>query len=321
MSRRAPPPLPARAEPAAVVLAAAQGRVEGKDEAIEVGAGVSGVVRRFSVREGQFIHKDDVVAELDCENLDAEIQSWTENTASLKAVKARLIRGSRPEERSMVRQRVNAAIAVHDQAQTRYSRLAPLLSTGDISKDAVDQAKRDVATAKAAVEAARDQERLVTADPLPEELAKAEADIASAKAHRRKAELERAKCTIRTPITGTVLQVFMRPGETYSVLAGEPLISIANLSEKRVRAEVEERDLARTFVGQKVLVLPEGFNNQLQGEVQWLSPKMGRKKTRSPDPAERTDRDVREVIVSLGSQASTLPVGLRVVVEFQGSPN
>lgn len=43
---------------------------------------------------------------------------------------------------------------------------------------------------------------------------------------------------------------------------------------------------------------------------------MGRKRVRSGDPAEKSDRDVLEVIVALASTDATLKVGLRVTVKF-----
>ena len=51
---------------------------------------------------------------------------------------------------------------------------------------------------------------------------------------------------------------------------------------------------------------------------------MGRKTVRSGDPAEKTDRDILEVLVALPPESVVLPIGLRVTVRFmakQQSPH
>jgi hypothetical protein len=43
---------------------------------------------------------------------------------------------------------------------------------------------------------------------------------------------------------------------------------------------------------------------------------MGRKKVRTGDPAEKSDRDVLEVLVDLVETDARLVIGLRVTVQF-----
>ena len=44
--------------------------------------------------------------------------------------------------------------------------------------------------------------------------------------------------------------------------------------------------------------------------------RLGRKTVRSGDPAEKTERDILEVLVALPPEAVVLPIGLRVTVRF-----
>jgi len=48
---------------------------------------------------------------------------------------------------------------------------------------------------------------------------------------------------------------------------------------------------------------------------------MGRKKVKTGDPAEKSDRDVLEVIADLEDHDPLLVVGLRVVVRFTSAGN
>ena len=55
-----------RTEP---VTLAAPGRIEGRSEAIGVGASLDGVVRAIYVKEGQWVAQGAILAELDCDDL------------------------------------------------------------------------------------------------------------------------------------------------------------------------------------------------------------------------------------------------------------
>jgi hypothetical protein len=52
------------------------------------------------------------------------------------------------------------------------------------------------------------------------------------------------------------------------------------------------------------------------GVVARLGAQMGRKTARSGDPAEKSDRDVLEVVIDLDRQDARLVFGLRVTARF-----
>src|SRR5215469_14895781 len=57
------------------VVAAAQGRVEGRTENIEVEASADGVIRSLSVREGQRVAKNEIIGQIACDNLDSDVRA------------------------------------------------------------------------------------------------------------------------------------------------------------------------------------------------------------------------------------------------------
>jgi hypothetical protein len=105
-------------------------------------------------------------------------------------------------------------------------------------------------------------------------------------------------------------------GEAFSTFVPRPIITMADLSERRVRAEVDERDVTQIQLKQQVRIHAEGIAEPFHGTVTWKSVVMGRKTARSPDPAERSDRDILEVIIQLNANSPVPPIGLRVVAEF-----
>jgi hypothetical protein len=109
----------------------------------------------------------------------------------------------------------------------------------------------------------------------------------------------------------------MKAGESFSTLTPRPLFTMADLSVRRIRAEVDERDVSKVRVGQKVLISSDALQNQLlQGVVGRISDTMGRKRILTGDPSEKADRDVLEAMIDLDA-AVKLPVGMRVTVQFQ----
>ena len=162
------------------------------------------------------------------------------------------------------------------------------------------------------------QEKLVNAEPLPEELAKVDAEIKGAEERIRNITEHLKKCSIKAPISGSVQRVPVKPSEMVSTVFPQPILSIADTSVWRVRAEVDERDLTRIQPRQPVLIQSDSFaGNQLHGTVAELGVTMGRKQVRTGDPAEKSDRDIWEVLIDLESTESKfLVVGLRVTVQF-----
>jgi len=86
---------------------------------------------------------------------------------------------------------------------------------------------------------------------------------------------------------------------------------------RRVRAEVDERDVGRVHAGQRVRVTVDAFpDHPFSGTVGQIGSLMGRKTVRSGDPAEKADRDVLDVLVDIDQPDPGLVIGLRVTVSF-----
>lgn len=303
--------------PARDVRLACQGRVEGRTETVEVGAAADGVIRSVFVHEGQTVRKGTKLAEIGCPDLVASLAEARSQVESARQVRARLVRGAREEERRMASEQTRATRSELQRATLNVERMKLLYAKTDVSKASLDDAQRDYEVAQARLEEATRHEQLVNAPPLPEDIAKADADIAAAEDRVRIMEERIGKYSVAAPIDGTILRVLLRPGESFSTVAPHPLFTIADLSVRRVRAEIDERDVTKVRIGQKALVFADGHEDQkFEGEVQQIANAMGRKRVVSGDPAEKTDHDVLESIILLDRGARALPVGMRVVVQF-----
>jgi HlyD family secretion protein len=310
-----------RKEAPAVVLAC-PGRVEGASETINVGAGTDGIIAEIRVSEGQSVRVGEVLAVIDRRDLNAELSAARAQVEAARQARLRLVRGSRDEERRQAEAEVNAVEATLTQAKLRFDRYEKLFGQGVISEDDRDQAKKNLDVAYADLQAAVKHKELVDAPPLPEELERANAEVSAADERVRSLTERVEKVFVKSPISGTVLKTFMHPGETFSTFIPQPILSIADTSSLRVRAEVDERDIGHIRVGQGVLVLSDSFQSaKLTGTVRSVGSQMGRKKVRTGDPAEKADRDVLEVLIDLNEKHAALVVGLRVTVQFMSPSN
>jgi ABC exporter DevB family membrane fusion protein len=299
------------------VAVSCTGRVEGASETTEVGAGVDGVVAELKVREGDHVKAGDVVAVIDRRELKPELSAAQAAADAARQGRIRILRGSRREDRERADAEVAAAEAVVAQAELQHRRSARLFEQGILSEAESDEVRRNLDVSQARLRAARKAAELVKAPPLPEEAAKAEADVRAAEQRVRAAVQTLEKCLVRAPISGTVLRTMLKAGESFSTLVPRPILSLADTSRLRVRAEVDERDVSRVFPGQRVLVRGEGWEGPgVPGRVDRLGAQMGRKTVKTGDPAEKSDRDVLEVLVDLDREEPRLVLGLRVTALF-----
>src|ERR1041385_721780 len=278
-------------------LLASPGRIEGATEVISVGAGVDGVITELRVKEGQRVNAGDVVAVIDRADLHSELARAKAMAESARQTRTRLVRGSRNEEREEADAETRSASAVLEEARKHYQRMQRLYETAAISAEAKDRAQRDFEVATASLQAAAQREERIEAGPLPEELLRADADIHAAEAHVKTILADLDKPIIRAPISGTILKTFMKPGETFSTFRADPILSMADTSRFKVRAEVDERDVRRVWVGQPVLISAAGINGVIEGTVASMTLQMGRKTVRTGDPAEKSDREDRKSVV------------------------
>jgi multidrug resistance efflux pump len=249
------------------------------------------------------------------------MRSTRAGAAAAREARTRILRGSRREDRERAEAEVAAVEAVMAQAESQHQRSARLFAQGILSEADRDEVRRNLEVSQAQLQAARKRAELVKAPPLPEEAAKADADVRWADERVRALQKTLEKCCVRAPISGTVLRTFLKPGESFSTLVPRPILSLADTSRLRVRAEVDERDVGRVFLGQRVIVRGDGWaGHGVPGRTARLGAEMGRKTVKTGDPAEKSDRDVLEVLVDLDGQDPLLVVGLRVTAMFLKSP-
>lgn len=117
-----------------------------------------------------------------------------------------------------------------------------------------------------------------------------------ARANLRQAQAELAYSVVRSPIDGQVLTVHTRAGER---VGAEGIVELARTDEMFAIAEVYETDITKVRVGQRATVSSTALQTPLQGKVDRIGMKIGKRDVLATDPAADTDARVVEVHIRL----------------------
>jgi HlyD family secretion protein len=293
-------------------LIAAAGRVEPLSEEIKLGPQMDGVLKSVLVVEGQEVKRGQAVAILENGDYAARVQLARTALLEREASLERLRNGSRVEERREADAIVREAQVQLDLTAAERDRRRMLLDRGAVSRSEFELTDRDFQAAKARLEAARERTAVVYTQTRVEDLHRAEAEVASARARIVEAQALLDKTILRAPINGRILRTIRKPGESVSSNGSTPVIAIGDCSVLRVRVDVDEADVARLRLGQSAFVKAEAYGDrQFTGKVVQIGQALGRKNVRTDEPAERVDTKILETLVQL-DPGQELPIGLRV---------
>ncbi len=295
-------------------LIAGPGRVEPYSEDIKIGSELSGRLKSVNVEEGDAIHRDEVLAELENADYRAEVESARANVVAKEATLRKVINGARHQERAEAWSSVDEAKAVMENAQSELHRRQELFKAGVVPREELDRYASDADVAKAKYNAAVEQRALVDDHAREEDQSLAEADVKLAEAQLEEAEARYEKTFIRSPIDGIVLRKHHRSGESVSnsSTTPDPVLTIGDRKTLRVRVDVDETDVSKVRVGQRAYVTADAYGTQkFWGHVVRIGQQLGPKNVRTDEPTEKVDTKILETLVELDS-GSQLPDGLRV---------
>ena len=224
---------------------------------VDVGAQVSGEVKRLYVEVGDEVQQGDLIAQIDQvtqkNNLSNEQASLEQSEAAIQSAKAEAL----SKQASLKSAYADLASRQSElkQAQTDFARLKSLVAIDAISQQEYDTQATQVETAKAAVANAR-----AAIDTAKAAIATAEANINSQEAALRKsqtnvstAEEDLSYTTIRAPISGTVVSITTEQGTTVNANQTAPtIVTLADLSTVRINAQISEADVINVDAGMPV---------------------------------------------------------------------
>ncbi len=227
-------------------LVSTNGKVE-SIQGFESHAPIATTVKRLQVKEGDHVRKGQLLLELDDTDIRTQAARAQAQIKSAQADQAALKTGGTQEEVLTLNSQLIKARSARDGAQRSLDSLRRLQQDGSASPGEVRQAEDALQRAQADVSFLEQKQKERYSSP---EVARIEAQASEAQAAYEGAEDALRKSSVRAPFDGIVYSVPVKQGAF--VQAGDLLLQEADLSRVLVRAFVDEPDVGRLQMGQKV---------------------------------------------------------------------
>ena len=236
------------------------------------------------------------LAELEAGSRPEEIAQAEASAQQAKARLDEMLAGSRPEELSAAEAVLRRAKAEAERARLDAERYEGLYKKEIVSAQQYDLARTAYETALARQREAEEQYKLVKEGPRKEQIEQARAAWLQAQERfvlvkkgprqetieQARARLQQAKeglavaetrlgyATLTSPLAGVVLSKNVEPGEF--VAAGTPIVTVGDLENVWLRAYINETDLGRVKVGQRVRVATDTYpDKRYEGRVSFIA--------------------------------------------------
>jgi HlyD family secretion protein len=233
---------------------------------VEIKSKASGIVKKLCVDAGDTVKKDQVLAELDRDEIQAQVNSAQAQLLSAEA-------NEKAAQADLKRAEVDSEGVDIPTLQRAYERAQDMAKSGVVSASALDDAqrayilavnKRDVARAQLVVNKAK--------------VAQAHADVQKSDATLKQLEEQLSYTTIVSPIDGVVLSRDVEMGDAVSSIlvlgsAATLVMTIGDTSEVYVKGKVDESDIGKVYLGQPARIRVETFKDKtFTGHVTKISP-------------------------------------------------
>ena len=194
---------------------------------VKISPEVSGEIIELPVKEGQFVRKGDLLVKI---RPDLYMASRNSAEANFKSSVAGL----------------NTSKAQAEKAEAEFKRNIELFERKLVSESVYDEFRTGANVAKAQVTASEHQ-------------------VEMARQSLKKAEEDLLRCTIYSPVDGTISKLISEKGERVvgtGMMAGTEIMTVADLNEMEARVEVGEVDVVLVQLGQRARLEVDSFRDR-----------------------------------------------------------
>ncbi len=297
-------------------VAAAPGRVEPRSGEIRLGTTLLGRVEEVLVKVDDKVEEGELLIRLDDQEARASLTSAEAEAEAVRKDPGGDLASGRVDIRN-AEDDIYAAERAITGARIELDYAIAAKRSGNGQDQAVIDARKRLKDAKDRLE--RERLAFIKAQsksniPAP---SPAESRVSKARTGVRMAEALLDKTRIRAPSSGTLLQLNAKDGEIVAPSVEAPLVVMGDMSVVRVKAEVDEGDVAKIKVGQTAFVRSISYpGRDFEGRVSRLAPSLTGPKVGPRGPRRASDVEVMEVTIDLAGAVPLLP-GMRVDAFFR----
>jgi multidrug efflux pump subunit AcrA (membrane-fusion protein) len=278
-------------------------------EKADVGSKISAQIKKMALLKNKVVRAGEVIAVLESRDLQAQRAEAVAALNEARANERSVVTGTIPKTNAEDQKALMDARAKVNTARATYERRRRLFDQGGISQKDLEASQLELTTAEDELRLDQQTIALRGQSLNPNDRALAAARTAQAQQRVATLDAQLSYATIRSPITGIVIDQFQYEGEFAA--AGGKLITVADTSTVIVKAPFADTVAAQLKAGDAVSVLPtDASAEEMKGQITLLS--------RSSDPTNRTV----EVWVTLANGAGLLRAnGAAQVTVFANSKN
>ncbi len=233
---------------------------------VEVKSKASGLIRKLDVDVNDRVHTGQVLAELDREQLQAQVQAMKASLADAEAA-------VQSAQAALARDRVDARGVDVPFLRREMVRAQKMYKDGLIASQALDNAEKNFRIAENKMNVAHSALAVDQA-----QIAEARARVLQARASLDNAEADLSYATIRSPIDGTVLSRDVELGDAVSsilVLGSQAtlVMTLGDMHKVYIKGKVDESDIGQVHVGQTARIKVQSYpNHAFTGTVTKIYP-------------------------------------------------
>ena len=231
----------------------ASGHVENPHR-VELGAQLTGTVKRVPVAEGQHVQQDQVLIELESSELRATLQQ-----AELSVVQAEAkIRQLNEVQAPVQAQTYKQALANQVTSHNALLRAQDLFAKGFVGQAALDEAQRNALVTQSQVLSLKDQVSSLRLGGSEYGAAQANLSQAHASVELAKARLRYAQ--IRAPAAGILISRNVEQGDV--VQPGKVLMTLSPVGTTELIAQIDEKHLGQLQLGQNAVASADAYSTE-----------------------------------------------------------
>lgn len=298
-------------------VAAAPGRVEPRNGEIKIGTPILGRVLEVLASVGTVVEANELLVKLDDDEARARMAAAEYEAGARRQERDRLPATAGRDDVRRAEDAVFSAERGVTGARFELDSAQAARRRGTGNEQHIALARRRLSEAQDRLQ--REQQAFAAAQAKPglPPPSRAESMVSAGRAEVAIAEAILDKTRIRAPVAGTVLQQNAKLGEIIGPSPEQPLIVLGDVTSMRVKAEVDEADVAKIRIGQKAFVRSQSYpGREFEGTVSRIAPTLAAPRIGQRGPRRPTDVEVIEVTINLDGQVPLL-TGMRVDAFFR----
>ena len=226
---------------------------------------VTGMVMTLNLEEGLRLKKGDVLAVLETTDYDADLRRAQAMLSLSQKRLEELEQGTRPEEIKQAESELAETQANLSDLERTYKRNKDLFAKKGVTEQELQSSESNFIAMQRRLARLNATLALLREGPRIERIEQARAEVRQSEADVSKAQWRLNNCTIRAPISGTILKKNAEEGNIVNPVAfngSYSLCDMADLSDLEVDLSVQESNIAKVSQFQRCKVQPEAFKDR-----------------------------------------------------------